>query len=879
MRQQLAKLASLHRLKAAERDAEAAEARRYLYDPVGWIKRFLLYRDDQGLAPYQEDILRALAERKRAAARGPHGLGKAKCINTPMYTTAGWKTVGTLVPGDQVFDENGRPCNVVAKSEIFLGPTYEVEFADGSMIVTHGQHEWNALDVYTRPKGVKDWRDHWGSTRRVTTERIHDTLRSPGGQLRWRIPTARPLEFPEAELPIDPYLLGVWLGDGHVGSGLITLNRDDSPEMVARIPGGHFVPSGENPGSRAYRIPGFMAQLRDLGVLDGKRIPRTYLTASVEQRRELIRGLWDTDGYRQDAQSDEITFTNEPLADDVAELVRGLGLVVRRSEGVAAYTIDGERTVTGTRYRLAARFDFNPYHLSRYSWTSADRQASRHTQRTIVDVRRIEDRPTQCIEVDSPSHLYLAGESLIPTHNSMLAACVVIWFVCTREAAGIDWKVLTTASAWRHLTKYLWPEIHKWVRGIHWEELGREPFSDRNELLDLTLKLKFGAASAVASSRPEFIEGAHADSLLYVIDEAKIVPDESWDAIEGAFSGGRADGLPEAFALAISTPGPPRGRFYEIHRKAPGLGDWSTRHVKLEEAIAAGRISREWAQQRALQWGEDSALYANRVLGEFHEGDEDTLIPLSWIEAAIERWRAWDDAGRPELTGKHVVGVDVARSGGDSTILAHRIGHCVVWLEAHNREDTMLTTGRVIPLIRREEDDDTEDPKRVAVVDSIGVGGGVVDRLRELKLPVLAYTGSAKTTFRDRTQEYGFANTRSAAYYNLRQLLEPAYGAELMLPPDDLMISDLNTPRWTIVTGVPPKIKVQTKEEVTELLGRSCDRGDAVAMALWAEQLRRDGQLSVPQGRLPVRSLSPLAGLPRVRTQGMGQRSGMGPLG
>lgn len=466
--------------------------------------------------------------------------------------------------------------------------------------------------------------------------------------------------------------------------------------------------------------------------------------------------------------------------------------------------------------------------------------------------------------------------------KSMLASCAVIWFVCTREMAGIDWKVLTTASAWRHLTKYLWPEITRWVRSVNWEDLQREPFNERTELLGLTIKLRYGAASAVASSKPEFIEGAHAESLLYVLDEAKIIPDQSWDAIEGAFSGGRNDGeLPEAFALAISTPGPPRGRFYDIHRKAPGLDDWWTRHVRLEEAIEAGRISAEWAAQRALQWGEDSALYANRVLGEFHEGDEDTLIPLSWIDAAIERWRAWDDAGRPPLAGKHVVGVDVARSGGDSTILAHRIGLCVVSLEAHNKEDTMMTTGRVIPLIKRDEDDDSEDPKRVAVVDSIGVGGGVVDRLRELKLPVLAYTGSAKTTFRDRTGEYGFSNTRSAAYWHVRELLEPAYGSELMLPPDDLMISDLNTPRWTITSGVPPKIKVQTKEEVAELLGRSPDRSDAVVMALWAEQLRRDGQVAVPQGRLPVPSLSPLAtrSAGRVRTMGRGSASGMGPLG
>jgi hypothetical protein len=460
-----------------------------------------------------------------------------------------------------------------------------------------------------------------------------------------------------------------------------------------------------------------------------------------------------------------------------------------------------------------------------------------------------------------------------------IASMVVLWFTLTREAAGIDWKVITTASAWRHLTKYLWPEIHKWARGVNWPDLGRAQFSEREELLDLTLKLKFGAASAVASSKPEFIEGAHADSLLYLIDEAKVVPDESWDAIEGAFSGGRSDGLPEAFALAISTPGPPRGRFYEIHTRKPGLEDWWVRHVKLEEAVAAGRISPEWAEQRRRQWGEDSALYANRVLGEFHEGDEDTLIPLSWIEAAIERWRAWDDAGRPPLDGRHFKGVDVARAGGDSTIIAHRVGVAITELEPHRREDTMMTTSRIIPLVRRVEEDG--EPACWPVVDSAGVGGGVVDRLRELKLPVLAYTGAAKTGFRDRSGEFGFTNTRSAAYWHMRELLDPTYGAELLLPPNDLMVSDLNTPTWTITTGVPPKIKVLEKDEVTELLGRSPDNGDAVVMAYWAEELRREAQIAAPTGRLPVNNLSPLAGRTRgaVRMMGRGNASGMGPLG
>jgi hypothetical protein len=419
--------------------------------------------------------------------------------------------------------------------------------------------------------------------------------------------------------------------------------------------------------------------------------------------------------------------------------------------------------------------------------------------------------------------------------KTMQASLVVLWFASTREAAGIDWKVIMTASAWRHLSVYLLPEVHKWAKRIRWEVLGRPAYSERTELLALTLKLAHGAASAVASNKPELIEGAHADSLLYLVDEAKIVPDGTWDAIEGAFSGGRMDGLPEAFALAISTPGPPVGRFYQIHRRAAGLEDWWVRHVTLAEAIAAGRISREWAEQRAKQWGADSAMYANRVLGEFHASDEDSVIPLAWVEAAIDRWHAWVDAGRPALEGRRITGVDVARAGGDSTVFAHRWGPCITELEIHDREDTMQTTARV--LAATGQADEEGRTASVPVVDSAGVGGGVVDRLRELGSPVLAYTGAAKTRARTRDGEWSFTNVRSAAYWRLRELLDPAFEPELMLPPDEILISDLTTPRWEEKTGIPPRIQVEPKEDVVKRLGRSPDRGDAVAMSLWAEKL------------------------------------------
>lgn len=411
------------------------------------------------------------------------------------------------------------------------------------------------------------------------------------------------------------------------------------------------------------------------------------------------------------------------------------------------------------------------------------------------------------------------------TGKTGIVALTVLWFATTRDQAGIDWKVITTASAWRQLTLFAWPEIHKWARRIRWDALGRVEFDSRRELLDLHLKLSSGQAAAVASDDPARIEGAHADSLLYVFDEAKTIPAGTWDAVEGAFAGGRKSGLPEAFALAMSTPGAPSGRFYEIHKRGRGLEDWWTRHITLAEAVQAGRISQAWAEQRAIQWGPESAIYANRVLGEFHAGEEDAVIPLAWAEAAVMRWLAWADLGKPPLPGRRWVGVDVSRGGGDQTVLAHRTGVCITGLEAAHAEDTMRTTAKVQAVLSA--------GGITAVVDSIGVGAGVVDRLRELKEPVVAYTGSAKTTVKTRSREHGFTNTRSAAWWRVRELLDPAFGGELMLPPDEQLLADLTAPTWSEVTGVPPRIKVEPKEDLVARLGRSPDRGDGVVMAFW----------------------------------------------
>lgn len=409
--------------------------------------------------------------------------------------------------------------------------------------------------------------------------------------------------------------------------------------------------------------------------------------------------------------------------------------------------------------------------------------------------------------------------------KSTIGAITVLWFALTRDATSTDWKIITTAGAWRQLINYLWPEIRKWANRIRWEKVRDRPFS-KAELLNLNLRLSHGAASAAACTNPALIEGAHADSLLFIYDESKAIPAGTFDACEGAFSG-----TGESLVLALSTPGPPQGRFYDIHAKRgdkEGYSDWTVKHVTLAESMAANRISEEWAHKRAIQWGENSALYRNRVLGEFYAGEEDCIIPLSWVEAAVERWHDWDLSGRRDPGSPHTLGVDVARSGEDRTVIAVRWGNIISELRESHHEDTMQTTGRVVGV--QESDSST-----TAIVDVIGVGAGVVDRLRELGNKVQPFNAAAKTNRKDISGELGFINTRVAAWYNLRELLDPALSPDACLPDDENLIGDLVAPAAAeVMSG--GKLKMESKDEIRKRIGRSTDHADAVVQAFWTQK-------------------------------------------
>lgn len=411
--------------------------------------------------------------------------------------------------------------------------------------------------------------------------------------------------------------------------------------------------------------------------------------------------------------------------------------------------------------------------------------------------------------------------------KTAMAAQVLLWFALTRD--GDDWKIPTTASAWRQLTKYLWPEVKKWIRRLDWEKIGRKPFATNKELFTLNLKLETGEAFAVATNDAESIEGAHASSsekgrggILYIFDEAKIIPPEMWDSAEGAFSTDNSN----TFWLAISTPGDTNGRFYDIHARKDGYHDWVVRHVTKEEAIAAGRMSAKWAEDRRRQWHGDER-YQNRVEGNFARSRADAIIPLEWIELANERWYSLKEVHEEFPSQLRRIGADIAHKGADSTVLCLEYDSGYTELRKYPYADTMQTAGYIHALL-------IANPEAVATVEVVGVGAGTYDKLREVEAfvdRVYAFNPSARTDFVDRSGEWSFVDTRSAAWWSFREMLDPANNYEKALPPDDALTGDLMSPTWRVMSN--GRIRVESKQDIRARIGKSTDEGDSAVIANW----------------------------------------------
>jgi hypothetical protein len=249
------------------------------------------------------------------------------------------------------------------------------------------------------------------------------------GELNHHIPLASPVWHPERDLPVDPYLLGVWLGDGTTTKAEITCT---DAEILEAVEMAGYAVAPRRPRRLAYRIGGvghtrdlltgrdvrndsLDSTLRNAGLLGHKHIPEAYLRSSIQQREALLHGLMDTDGHVDSQGRCALTTGRKPLAHQLVELVASLGFRPKLASRKAV--LDGR--YTGPKYEIQFTPNRPVFRLPR-KLARQKTDGRFHLFRTIADVREVESVPVRCIEVSSPNGMFLVTRSFIPTHNSSL---------------------------------------------------------------------------------------------------------------------------------------------------------------------------------------------------------------------------------------------------------------------------------------------------------------------------------------------------------------------------------------------------------------------------------------------------------------------------
>jgi len=354
----------------------------------------------------------------------------------------GWATIGELEIGDQVIAPDGTLPPVSNLTPIRQGEVYRMTLDDGQTVDSDAGHQWLVSSHYSRSAqgaGRVAERGERPLCKVLTTEEIAQKVKLRAHTDKpinnYAIPLSAPVQFPEADLSLDPYVLGAWLGDGSTGGGEIAAGTSESctdsngvtdqDHMIAQLSEFDARPK-PSASEKVITTRGLKVALREAGVLTEKHVPSTYLRASVEQRLALLQGLMDTDGWvSADRGFCAYVSTSKRLADGVVELVRSLGIKVSVAESGACYVStdgNGEKsnTYTGsTAYRVQFRTALPVFRLPRKLDRLPDGDVPGSSlAHFITSVEKIGTDDVRCIEVDHPDHLYLTA-GFVTTHNCL----------------------------------------------------------------------------------------------------------------------------------------------------------------------------------------------------------------------------------------------------------------------------------------------------------------------------------------------------------------------------------------------------------------------------------------------------------------------------
>jgi phage terminase large subunit len=417
----------------------------------------------------------------------------------------------------------------------------------------------------------------------------------------------------------------------------------------------------------------------------------------------------------------------------------------------------------------------------------------------VKEVLGVEPDPWQVefLNAIATGHRRLSIRSGHGVGKSTGASWAMLWYLLTRYPV----KVVVTAPTSAQLYDALFAELKRWVKELP-PALGQ-----LLEVKQERIELKSSATEAFISARtsraeqPEALQGVHSDNVMLVADEASGVPEQVFEAAAGSMSGHNA------LTILLGNPVRSSGFFYDTHNRL--RGEWWTRRVS---CVDSPRVSDAYVAEMASRYGEESNAYRIRVLGEFPRSDDDTVIPMELLEAAQHR----DVGVNPKAPV--IWGVDVARFGSDSSALCKRKANMVPEpIRRWRNLDLMQLTGAV----KAEYDATAMDDRPTEIlVDVIGLGAGVVDRLRELGLPARGINVSESPAMGEM-----YRNLRAELWYKAKAWLERR---DCKLPKDEHLIAELATIRYKFMsTG---KIQIESKDDIRKRGLPSPDLADAFVL-------------------------------------------------
>lgn len=419
-------------------------------DPIRFSEEFFGIK----LIDYQKWCFMETWDKPFALWLCSRGTGKALSLDTKIPTPYGYKLMRDIKIGDTILTEKGEPTNVTYISPIHYNhDCYEIEFSDGEKIIADSDHLWNVSSKSSRVSKIKD------TYFTINTKSLLNDFvfkRQDGNvEYNYHVKMNDAIKYEEKNLPLHPYILGIWLGDGHKSSARITSCDKDIDEMCSIINSCGCVSKIYHNKNRASSIGidtcvhggnhktnynKTLNALKELNVFENKHIPEIYMYSSIEQRLELLKGLMDTDGSCDKRGLCEFSQKDYNLAKQVSTLLFSLGIkntlrpkkAKLNGKEFVAYRITFYTTKSFPCFKLNRKYERLKTNIKLLS-----------NEKSIINIKRVESVPTKCIQVDNKTHLYLCGEHFTVTHNTTLAAV----YLQTKMLLIPDYHVFVSANS------------------------------------------------------------------------------------------------------------------------------------------------------------------------------------------------------------------------------------------------------------------------------------------------------------------------------------------------------------------------------------------------------------------------------------------------